>query len=231
MKAYVITIEGNQISEKGSQVCIESSWKVENDFSIEMFDASTPEDVDFHLQSHLVEWNYPWAGEVLDFATGLKKSAYTTANPKNRIACAMSHYRLWKKAREEMEDIMILEHDAKFLKKVPVNELLATRYGIIGLNDPRGATRKSSSFHSIIQQSNTAVTTVPRIDAHNVPQGLAGNSAYIIKPWAADEMINLVEQHGLWPNDALMCYQLFPLLGVTKKYYTILQGLPSTTTL
>jgi len=74
------------------------------------------------------------------------------------------------------------------------------------------------------------VTQVPRIDAQNVPQGLAGNSAYIIKPWAADEMINLVNEYGLWPNDAIMCYQLFPLLGVTRKYYTRLQGLQSTTT-
>jgi len=129
-----------------------------------------------------------------------------------------------------MEDILVLEHDAVFTSKVPYDRILDTQYGIIGINDPRGATRKSSAFHSMVQNGMNEVTQVPRIDAQNVPQGLAGNSAYIIKPWAADEMMNLVNEYGLWPNDAIMCYQLFPLLGVTRKYYTRLQGLQSTTT-
>lgn len=42
-----------------------------------------------------IDWNYPWQGKVHDFASGLIKSAYQTANPKARIACAMSHFRLW----------------------------------------------------------------------------------------------------------------------------------------
>ena len=230
MKAYVITIEGNEVSENGSRTCIESSWQHKNEFSIKKFDASIPENVDYEMQNFLLEWDYPWSGEVLDFASGLKKTAYQTRNPKARIACALSHYRLWKKSVEEMEDILVLEHDAVFISKVPYNRILDTQYGIIGLNDPRGATRKSSAFHSMVQNGMNEVTQVPRIDAQNVPQGLAGNSAYIIKPWAADEMINLVNEYGLWPNDAIMCYQLFPLLGVTRKYYTRLQGLQSTTT-
>ena len=64
-----------------------------------------------------------------------------------------------------------------------------------------------------------------------IPQGLAGNSAYIIKPWAAKKVIQEVKEIGAWPNDALLCYQNFSFLAVTKKYYTRVQGLPSTTTL
>jgi len=70
---------------------------------------------------------------------------------------------------------------------------------------------------------------VPDIDEFNVPQGLAGNSAYIIKPAGANNLLNAVKEHGLWPNDAIMCKQLIPRLGVTKEYYTRVQGLPSTT--
>ena len=44
-------------------------------------------------------------------------------------------------------------------------------------------------------------------------------------------MINLVNEHGAWPNDAIMCRQLVPKLGVTKKYYTATQRIRSTTTL
>ena len=40
------------------------------------------------------------------------------------------------------------------------------------------------------------------------PDGLAGGSAYVIKPEAADELIRLVHSIGAWPNDAIMCRQL-----------------------
>lgn len=41
MKAFVITIDGHSESERASQVCIESSWKVKNEFSINRYEAST----------------------------------------------------------------------------------------------------------------------------------------------------------------------------------------------
>ena len=71
----------------------------------------------------------------------------------------------------------------------------------------------------------------PTIDDFNVPQGLAGNSAYVIKPEGAKKMLALADEHGMWPNDALMCKQLIPTLGVTRNFYTRVQGLRSTTTL
>jgi len=49
-----------------------------------------------------------------------------------------------------------------------------------------------------------------------VPDGLAGNSAYVIKPFAAQELINKYHELGVWPNDATMCIQLFPYL---EEYY------------
>ena len=64
-----------------------------------------------------------------------------------------------------------------------------------------------------------------------VPQGLACNSAYVIKPSGAKKMIELTKEHGMWPNDALMCKQLISTLGVTRNFYSTIQGLRSTTTL
>lgn len=232
MKAYVITIEGNEISETASRHCIESSWKVKNEFSIERFDAITPQDAQAIMtHKYMTKWNYPWEGAVTDFATGLVKRAYPTRNRDARIACALSHLTLWEKCFDEREPILVLEHDAIFTKTLPWKKLLESRYGIIGINEPFNATRKAIAFHRMVQASKVEVTNVPRIDSISVPQGLAGNSAYIIKPWAAEEMLELVNEYGLWPNDALMCYQLFPLLGVTKTYYTKVQRTASTTTL
>jgi hypothetical protein len=101
---------------------------------------------------------------------------------------------------------------------------------IVGINDPRGATRKSREFYNNVVHGKDSIVSIPKVDAWNVPQGLAGNSAYIIKPSGAEKMIELVFKYGLWPNDALMCKQLVDNLGVSKTFYTQVQGLTSTTT-
>ena len=49
------------------------------------------------------------------------------------------------------------------------------------------------------------------------PDGLAGNSAYVITPIAAKQAADLQRQIGLWPNDALLCKQFFP--RQLKSYY------------
>ena len=64
----------------------------------------------------------------------------------------------------------------------------------------------------------------------NIAQGIGGNSAYYIKPEGAKKLLELVDEYGAWPNDALMCHQLVANLGVTKTHYTTVQRLPSTTT-
>ena len=70
---------------------------------------------------------------------------------------------------------------------------------------------------------------VPWIDDKSVPQGLAGNSAYIMNPIPARRLFEIMDDVGLWPNDALMCKQLIKNMGVTKTFYTRVQGLGSTT--
>jgi GR25 family glycosyltransferase involved in LPS biosynthesis len=81
----------------------------------------------------------------------------------------------------------------------------------------------------MVQAGESWIQPVPSVDEFNIPQGLAGNSAYIIKPDGAKDILSAAREHGLWPNDALMCKQLVPKLGVTKTYFTRVQGLPSTT--
>jgi hypothetical protein len=49
-----------------------------------------------------------------------------------------------------------------------------------------------------------------------VPDGLVGNGSYVIKPFAAQELIDKYHELGVWPNDATMCVQLFPYL---EEYY------------
>ncbi len=229
MKSFVIAIENNKTSQQAADACIESSKNVNNPFIIEKFNAIIPKQVDGLMSKYNLKWNYPWVGEEFDFSTGLKKSAYKTANPKNRIACALSHYMFWRQCAGAAKPFLILEHDAIFTDQLD-ETVLTTNHQIIGINNPLYATRKAREFAEIAKRANGHIVPVPTVDSVNVPQGLAGNSAYIIKPDGAKQMLKLVKQYGLWPNDALMCKQLVKGMGVTRKFYTRVQGLPSTTT-
>lgn len=229
MKAYAIVINGNKVSEQGYSHLVQSSKDVGNTFPINKFEAITPPYVKATMEEHNIKWNYPWVGKHVDFATGLTKSAYKTKNPDARIACALSHYLLWKTAVKLDEPILILEHDAYFTDKIDFDPD-RTKMWAIGINNPLGATRKAREYYTAIVNNDAWCQLAPTIDKQDVPQGLAGNSAYIIKPQGAQKMIDLVKQFGLWPNDALMCKQLMPRLGVTKKFYTKIQNLVSTTT-
>ena len=231
----VITMTDNKVSMEAFGKLQDSSHSVGNDFRPEIFEATIAENAEDHLSKLLLEWNYPWEGVVTDLKTGLKKSAYPTRNRLNRIACAISHYRLWAVCVKTDKPLLIMEHDAIFIQKLRYDNLLEDKhYNIIGINNPIGNTRKSQEFHNIVQQSvdreNTGIVSVPTIDSFDIPQGLAGNSAYIIKPKGARMCIKAASEHGLWPNDALMCKQLIPHMGVTKAYYTNTQRVVSTTT-
>lgn len=230
MKHYAIVIKDSEVSEHGFRQLNQSSMKVKNDFTIERFNAVVPSQVDDLLLKYDIQWNYPWNGEVIDFASGLTKKAYPTANPKARIAAALSHYTLWNECAILNQPFLILEHDAYFVNKIDFDPS-ETSHHVIGINNPLGATRKSRAFHELVLKNINKFQPVPTIDEPNVPQGLAGNSAYIIKPAGAERLIDLVKEYGLWPNDAIMCKQLMLKLGVTRKFYTNLQNLRSTTTL
>jgi len=230
MKIKAIVMRDNPISENAWSNLKKSFYRFNPDLKIERVDAITAEEVNYFKEFYHVEWNYPWTDKVTDFKNGLVKTAYKTSNPKARVAAALSHYKLWLDCLKSREPFIILEHDALWLRKL---DFLAddTTFDILGLNSPMNATRKASVFHNIIQERKDRFQKVPRIDEPLVPQGLAGNSAYMMKPRAAKQMIELVRENGLWPNDAIMCYQLFPNMGVTKRYYTKVQGTRSTTTL
>ena len=101
MKAYAIYVDGNTVSESGLDRLIKSSIQVSNEFIVEPWPGVTPKNCHEKLSFHDIRWNYPWEGEVIDFASGLTKKAYPTQNPDARISCALSHYILWKIASKE----------------------------------------------------------------------------------------------------------------------------------
>lgn len=196
----------------------------------------------------------------LDLSTGLYKRAYAAKDWKKVAACSISHMRLWQHCIDINEPILILEHDAYFsqepeckyfsYKKLVLagqdpnakDDSMQWTGGICGINNPAGATRKASIFSQKVKhQLNSAgkvtdpkgLTLAPYVDDPGdipLPSGLAGNSAYIIKPWAAKKLLDKTAEIGIWPNDALMCRQFFPWLQVYYPFVTTIQNTPSTTT-
>jgi GR25 family glycosyltransferase involved in LPS biosynthesis len=161
------------------------------------------------------------------------KVAYPTRAPSKRIACALSHYTLWEQCAAGQENFLILEHDSYFLHSInhveeQINNLSAL---IVGINNPIGATRRAVDFYEQVMACKYTYMHTPWIDDQKIPQGIAGNSAYIIKPTGAQALLDLVKEFGLWPNDAIMCRQLIPELWVSTTFYTRVQGTPSTTSL
>ena len=231
MKTYAIVIKDNNISQNGFHALVASSKGVGNGFQIDRFDAVVPSQVDSLLKAKKLIWNYPDVGSILDPWTELRKSAYGGRDPKKRVGCALSHFLLWESCVETNEPILVLEHDSVFVRKFDPTSILDSSFGIVGINSPIQATFAFDRYDQMVQQRKEEIQPVPMLASKEVPQGLPGNSAYVIKPHAAKHLIDLCYKYGLWPNDAIMCQQLCNFLGVSKTYYTRVQGLKSTTTL
>lgn len=230
-EAYCIVIKDHSISEEGFRTVQSSSKSVNNEFTISRFNAITPETCDQTLQETGLKWNYPLKGSVVDEKTKLLKSSYGERVLARRISCSLSHFLLWKKCADEDQPLLVLEHDVLFLKKLETDYILQSEFEVVGINSPFNATRRAEMFNQKVAEAREQIISVPHIDRAEVPQGLAGNSAYIIRPKGAKALVRSCYEYGLWPNDAIMCRQLFDFLGVTKTYYTTVQNLKSTTSL
>ena len=219
MKAYVIGDVNNETSFWAMTACVRTAT-----IPVERFQQVSASDV---TEKELNQYSYPIGESVLCKKSNLVLHGRGYGkNIKAKVACTLSHKRLWERCIELNEPIMILEHDTIFTRFF---EPFDFEGDILGLNDPRGATRKSNVFHDRVS-AKEGVSDCPMVDYQNVPQGLAGNSAYIIKPSGAKHLLNLIDEYGFWPNDAIMCNQLCPnMLKVVYPYYTKVQGMKSTT--
>lgn len=248
MPAYVITMMNNSSSLYATRKLLNSIRTTNSQVSPIIWPATVPETIIPDIVSIYGEAGanikYTWpqdpSADGIDYKTGLYKRAYKAVNVNNVIACAVSHMKLWKHCVDTNTPIMILEHDAIFTQMFEYSHLFRNpdanfeNGGICGLNDPRGATRKAKVFFDkAVAYGNKGVFKVPSVDEIGddpLPQGLAGNSAYVIKPFAAKQLLDKVIEIGIWPNDALMCKQLFPWMRISVPFYTTVQQQGKSTT-
>ena len=230
MKAYVITLNNNQYSQQCAQRCIESAKK--HGLEVEKFTATDRETAWLTMELYDLEWTWAEYNTRQSFCpkTGLHQHPYGAKDLRAVVGCAMSHFRLWKKCVYLNEPICILEHDAVFINDFP-HEI--DFHGICQLNNPTGCTPRGNQWaKTMIQRGGSGVfpkTWIREPGERATPDGLAGNSAYVIKPHAAKELIDLCYDVGVWPNDALMCKQLLPYLEEYYPFITAVKQTQSTT--
>ena len=239
--AVVISMVNDSTSTVAARKVIKSIHDTDSELNAVILPATTPATLDKDLADFDLtksNWTYPIKpGETkLDISTGLNLTGYNANDLNKVISCMVSHMRIWQLSAGGNLPIVVLEHDALFTRKFVASDFPKLGGGIIGLNDPRGATRKSAVYYDKVISAPALSKEYPHIkeapyvdDDKLAPQGIAGNSAYIIYPRAAGHMLNLVKEYGLWPNDALMCKQLVPYLKHVHPFYTKLQGVASTT--
>lgn len=227
MIAACIRIKGDAKSEAGYAALAGSALQ-RFDLRIIPADAITPDMVDEHMGNRSLRWTYPWDKPQRCPFTGLKLNPYRTRNPKARIGCFLSHFFLWEMCAERGETFMVFEDDAELLRALPERPPDFDGFGAISLNDPRGATRCARVYHERLQAAGQPVSAAPWVDDdRTVPQGLPGHSAYLIHPHFAGRLVEYAEMLGCWPNDALMCRQIFPEIGCLTSYLTKVSGRPS----
>ena len=280
IKAFIISLMNNSQSQYTTRNLLHSINVTKSEVQPFIVPATTPETIDLDIKTNFDKdyintlydktgkLRYTWpktsAEDGINFSTGIYKRAYAAADWKKVAACSVSHMKLWRHCVDLNEPILILEHDAYFIKtfryakiamcgkkddngvyygfnkRDDVNLMGEWSGGICGINDPRGATRKGNIFHlkleniiGSIPANREGLATVPYVDEPGdipLPSGLPGNSAYVIKPWAAKKLLEKTSEIGIWPNDALMCRQFFPWLQHYYPYFTKVQGSASTTT-
>lgn len=225
LTAYCIILPGHEYSERAGRRCIDSAAKV-GGLRVEAFPAVGELEAQDVMRRRGLRWTWTTEGIRYCPQTGLRQHPYP-GRLGPRLGCAMSHMLLWELCADRGAPILVLEHDAVFVREWPEFEF----DGICQVNDPAGATRRGDWWSGRMEARGPGVwpktwVTNPR---ERIPDGLAGNSAYVIRPESAALLIDLYRRLGVWPNDAAMCEQLVPGLQELYPWVTQVQQGMSTT--
>ena len=206
-KAYVITMNDRSFSEELADDCVASGKQF--NINIEKFDAVQLDDVDpvykkFGLRP------FP----------KLKKSRDT----KGVRGCFCSHYLLWLKCIELNEPIMILEHDALFIRPIPKD--IVNKFSELCNLDAYSRTSKVYEDHLKLFENYDVIAHQPKTQTHTFKSGfhyydkecIKGLHAYFIKPQGAKSLIDFARNKGVLPADVHVNAQS---VALTKTKYSL----------
>ena len=203
---YIISIRGNELSERLTQQCIDSCEKVGQP-NVRIFPAFDATDSPLEKQDYDVGVPIGELGSI-KIPEMLKNQSFINFLRLRRsdllmtqIACFLSHYALWCRCLEIDEPIAILEHDAimvkPYLKHMYYNNIV-----YLG-----GIEQVEGDFHS-----NTPIPPHAS-DQNGLDRFICRAHAYAIDPAIAKNLVAYSIHHGIITTaDAIMRCDMFGIV-------------------
>lgn len=186
MKAFIIRLKNNSISEKYSAECVEQAKKFNID--INYYDAVNGFEYQTHLEKLKIYPRYKF-----------KKGRAGV------FGCFLSHYYLWQNCSDSNEPYLILEHDGYFVRPLPPN-ILEYFDDVLKLDrlDPY-----SKMYNELIEKEKDQNFCVEKyfnektkfLEKNQTGNYMRGAYGYIIKPHAAKKIIKWIDNNGFVPAD------------------------------
>jgi GR25 family glycosyltransferase involved in LPS biosynthesis len=186
MKSFIITLKGNEISEKHSLECIKQAEQF--GIQLEVFDAVNGFEWEKHATKHNLKPRYK-------FKKG-RAGVY---------GCFLSHYYLWKECALENKPFLILEHDGYFIKPLP-EKVLDKFTDVLKLD---GHDPYSKRYNKVIENESGSPVQIEKyynsqakfLEKNQTGNYMRGAYSYIIKPHAARRLVDWIAQNGFVPAD------------------------------
>jgi len=203
---YIISIQGNKVSEQLTQQCLASCEKVGQP-NVNVFPAFDATGSKVKVQQHDLGLPVGELGsiKVPEFLQGQAFLNFLRLKRcdllMTQIACFLSHYSLWCMCLDKDRPIVILEHDAVMVKPFLRHNYLNNIVYLGGCEQKHGSLRDTD--------------TIPphASDQQGLDRFICRAHAYSIDPIMAKNLVSYAIHHGIITTaDAMMRYDMFGIV-------------------
>ena len=203
---YIISIQGNKVSEQLTQQCLASCEKVGQP-NVNVFPAFDATGSKVKVQQHDLGLPVGELGsiKVPEFLQGQAFINFLRLKRcdllMTQIACFLSHYSLWCMCLDKDRPIVILEHDAVMVKPFLRHNYLNNIVYLGGSEQKAGSLRDTD--------------TIPphASDQQGLDRFICRAHAYSIDPIMAKNLVSYAIHHGIITTaDAMMRYDMFGIV-------------------
>ena len=203
---YIISIQGNKVSEQLTQQCLASCKEVGQP-NVQVFPAFDATGSKIKVQQHDLGLPVGELGsiKVPEFLQGQAFLNFLRLKRcdllMTQIACFLSHYSLWCMCLDKDRPIVILEHDAVMVKPFLRHNYLNNIVYLGGGEQVRGSLKDTD--------------TIPphASDQQGLDRFICRAHAYSIDPIMAKNLVSYAIHHGIITTaDAMMRYDMFGIV-------------------
>jgi len=203
MKCRIIRLAGNAFSMRISQDCIQAAEK-------------------FGLDIQPFDGLYPDQAQKFFDRFGIKKHpAKLKKDSPGILGCAASHFSLWQQCRDDDVPYMILEQDAYMIRPMPINLVFDDVLKLDSCNPFDASYDACVAVEKEQGICDYDVNWGYKVKAAPYGGYFLGAWSYIIKPHAADKLIQAFHTNGWVPADKQFGSHLLHLETVQQTVFRI----------